>query len=154
MNNNTLSESVLLCEKQIERTIDGPRFGNSPVQSTNIVKRQLIWSSHKPDDWEILVYKQTEGWEVCFFRWPIHHEHAIGSSFESVRQRAEQRIRVLEAGHLQKTEWPHRSVGATSPDQISPQSHPREWVRYEPRTAVRTPFAKSLRQSAEVENRR
>ena len=32
--------------------------------------------------------------------------------------------------------------------------HPRELVRYEPRTAVTTPFAKSLWQSAEVENGR
>ena len=105
MNKNTIPEAVLLCEKQIERRVDGQRSGNSPVLSANIIERQLIWSSCRPDDWEILVYKQTEGWEVCFFRWPLHHEHATGSSFDSVRQRAERRICTLEAGRLRATNW-------------------------------------------------
>ena len=105
MNKNTIPEAVLLCEKQIERRVDGQRSGNSLVLSANIIERQLIWSSHKSDDWEILIYKQTECWEACFFRWPIHHEHATGSSFNSVRQRAEQRIRILEAGRLKRAEW-------------------------------------------------
>ena len=94
--NKNIPENVLLCEKQFERPADGLRSGNAPVLSANMIERQLIWSSRKPDDWEILVYKQNECWEACFFRWPIHHEHATGSSFASVRQRAEQRIRVLE----------------------------------------------------------
>ena len=104
MNKDTIPETVLLCE-QIERPLDPLRTGNSPVPSVGKIERQLIWSSLRPDDWEILVYKQTEGWEVCFFRWPLHHEHASGSSFDSVRQRAEQRIRVLEARRLKTTEW-------------------------------------------------
>lgn len=79
--------------------------GNSLVPSANMIEKRLIWSSQKAGDWEILVYKQTEGWEVCFFRWPIHHEHATGPSFDSVKQKAEQRIRVLEAGHLKFTKW-------------------------------------------------
>ncbi len=108
MNKDTIPEAVLLCEKQIERQ----RSGNSPVLSANITERQLIWSSCRPDDWEILVYKRTEGWEVCFFRWPLHHEHATGSSFDSVRQRAEQRIRTLEAGRLRATNW-RRPAAAT-----------------------------------------
>src|SRR5262245_36986628 len=62
--------------------------------------RQLIWSSHRPNDWEILVYNNGASWEACFFRWPIHHEHANGPSFSFVRQRAEQRIRGLEANGL------------------------------------------------------
>jgi len=103
MNENTIPETVLLCEKQIERRVE--LSSNSPVLSTNAIERQLIWSSRKPDDWEVLVYKHTEGWEACFFRWPIHHEHATGSSFNSVRQRAEQRIRILEAGGLKRAEW-------------------------------------------------
>ncbi len=103
--NKNIPENVLLCERQIERPVDGLGLGNSPVMSANIIERQLIWSSRKPDDWEILIYKRSECWEACFFRWPIHHEHATGSSFESVKQRAEQRIRVLEAGRLMKTEW-------------------------------------------------
>lgn len=67
--------------------------------------RQLVWSAHNDDDWEILVYKRGQLWEACFFRWAIHHEHAIGSSFDSVRHRAEQRIHLLEADHLRSTEW-------------------------------------------------
>ena len=105
MNKNTTQEAVLLCEKQIEQCVDGLRSGNSLVLSANIIDRQLIWSSYRPDDWEILVYKQGESWEACFFRWPIHHEHAVGPSFDSVRQRAEQRIRVLEERRLKTTEW-------------------------------------------------
>ena len=105
MNKNTISETVLSCEKQIERPVDGLRSCNSRALSADMTDRQLIWSSRKPDDWEILVYKQGESWEACFFRWPIHHEHAAGPSFDSVRQRAEQRIRVLEARRLRTTEW-------------------------------------------------
>ena len=113
MNTNPISPAVLLCEKQIEQRVDGQRSGNSPVLSTDIIERQLIWASSRPDDWEILVYKQTEGWEVCFFRWPLHHEHATGYSFDSVRRRAEQRIRTLEAGRLKATNW-RRRAAATS----------------------------------------
>ena len=105
MNKNTIPEAVLLCEKQIERRVEGQPYGNSPVLSANMTERQLIWSSYRPDDWEILVYKQTEGWEVCFFRWPLHHEHATGSSFDSVRQMAERRIRTLEGDRLRNTNW-------------------------------------------------
>jgi hypothetical protein len=105
MNNNIVSPSVLLCEKEIERRADWQQFGNSPGLTSNSITRQLIWSSCRPDDWEILVYKQTEGWESCFFRWPLHHEHATGSSFDSVRRRAEQRIHALEAGRLSATNW-------------------------------------------------
>ena len=108
MNEYTIPETVLLCQKQIEQRVE--LSSNSPVLSTDtierqLIERQLIWSSRKPDDWEVLVYKHTEGWEACFFRWPIHHEHATGSSFNSVRRRAEQRIRILEAGRLKKAEW-------------------------------------------------
>src|SRR5687767_9952616 len=113
MNNNIISSSVLLCEKQIERRVDGQQSGNSPVLSTKVIEKQLIWSSCRPDDWEILVYKQSEGWEVCFYRWPLHHEHATGSSFDSVRRGAEQRIRTLEAGRLRAASW-NRPAAATS----------------------------------------
>jgi len=105
MNKDTISETVLSCKKQIERSVDGLQSRNSLVLPEDIITRQLIWSSRKPVDWEILVYKQGESWEACFFRWPIHHEHAVGPSFDSVRQRAEQRIRVLEARRLKTTEW-------------------------------------------------
>src|SRR4030095_9960363 len=105
MNKNTISETVLSGEKQTERSVAGLRSCNSLTLPADITPRQLIWSSRKPDDWEILVYKRGESWEACFFRWPIHHEHAAGPSFDSVRQRAEQRIRVLEARRLRTTEW-------------------------------------------------
>ena len=102
---NPLPETILHCEQQLEKPVDVVRSIASPVWSANISEKQLIWSSHKPGDWEILVYKQSEYWEACFFRWPLHHEHATGSSFDAVRQRAEQRIRVLEAGRLRDTRW-------------------------------------------------
>ena len=105
MKKNTISETVLSCKKQIERSVDELQSCNSLALLEDITTRQLIWSSRKPDDWEILVYKLGESWEACFFRWPIHHEHAAGPSFDSVRQRAEQRIRVLEARRLKTTEW-------------------------------------------------
>jgi hypothetical protein len=75
--------------------------------------RQLIWSSRKPDDWEILVYNTGETWEACFFRWPIHHEHVNGPSFTYVRQRAEQRIYVLEAAGLKTAEW-RQTIGCVA----------------------------------------
>ena len=93
MNEKSTSQTVL-CAKQFEHEVDADQN-----------QRRLIWASRTPDEWEILVYKQTEGWEACFFRWPIHHEHATGSSFDSVRQRAEQRIRFLKAGRLKGANW-------------------------------------------------
>jgi hypothetical protein len=107
MNNSAITETVLFCEKQVERErpADELRSPALKLSSPNTIERQLIWSSRKADDWEILVYKQGEIWDACFFRWPIHHEHTSGSSFESVRQRAEQRIRILEAGRLKATVW-------------------------------------------------
>lgn len=113
MNKDTIPKTVLLCEKQIERPVDPVPSGNSSILSAGKIERQLIWSSLRPDDWEILVYKQADGWEACFFRWPLHHEHATGSSFDSVRQRAEQRIRALEARRLKGTSW-QPSVAATT----------------------------------------
>jgi len=98
MDKNTLPENVLFCEMQTELRADVLLSGNSLVLSGNPTERQLIWSSRKPNEWEIFVYKKANGWEACFFRSPIHHEHASGSSFDSVRQRAEQRISILEAG--------------------------------------------------------
>jgi hypothetical protein len=78
---------------------------SSIVMAEQVTPRQLVWSARNPDDWEILIYKCGELWEACFFRWAIHHEHAMGSSFDSVLRRVEQRIHILEAGHLKLTEW-------------------------------------------------
>lgn len=73
------------------------------VSQANPNVRELCWSGHSAEDWEILIYKTNELFEACFFRWPIHHEHVIGTSFESVRHRAESRIRVLEARRFKGT---------------------------------------------------
>jgi hypothetical protein len=105
----TIPETVLWCEKQIEQSNYAPQYTNSAVLSTDLTERQLIWSSHKPDDWKILVYKQTERWEACFFRQQIH-EHAIGSSFASVRQRAEQRISLIDAAPLRASSDDNKSI--------------------------------------------
>ena len=104
MNEKSTSQTVL-CAEQFEHEVDALTFDNSQVPSADQNQRRLIWASRTPDEWEILVYKQTEGWEACFFRWPIHHEHATGSSFDSVRRRAEQRIRFLKAGRLKGANW-------------------------------------------------
>ena len=87
------------------RTGDRLASSNAGEQPTINGPRRLIWSSCKPDDWEILVYNRGEIWEACFFRWPIHHEHVSGPSFAYVRQRAEQTICVLEATGLKTAEW-------------------------------------------------
>ena len=98
-----------ICENPRTGRVHGP--GIYPGSSAGLVlprdrvSRRLIWSSRKPNDWEILVYKDDQNWEVCFFRWPLHHEHASGSSFETVKRAAEQRIRSLEARHLKGTKW-------------------------------------------------
>jgi hypothetical protein len=97
MNKKLIPKDGTACGKRIDLQFEPPRFSNSAIRSPDMIERQLIWSSQNPADWEILVYKQGERWEACFFRWPSHHEHAAGTSFASVRQRAEQRIRVLES---------------------------------------------------------
>jgi len=87
-------------------TPNGNGLAHTPkVIADQPAPRQLVWSARNNDDWEILIYRYGELWEACFFRWAIHHEHAIGSSFDSVRRRAEQRIHMLEADHLKLTEW-------------------------------------------------
>ena len=99
MNEKSTPQTVL-CAEQFEQVVDALTSDNSQVRSADQNQRRLIWSSSMPDEWETLVYKRAAGWEACFFRWPIHHEHATGSSFDSVRQRAEQRIRFLKASRL------------------------------------------------------
>jgi len=128
MKKDAATEAVLLCETQINRPVDSPRFIYSSVLPAGISERQLIWTSLRPDDWEILVYKQTQDWEACFFRWPLHHEHATGSSFDSVRQRAEQRIRILEARRLKGTSW-QRNVAPSCTPTKAPAIIPRSVAR-------------------------
>jgi len=109
MNKNSIHDSVLFLNssERLVHPTDNELLPDhdSFVHPADSNGRQLIWSSRQPDDWEILVYKQPDHWEACFFRWPVHHEHASGPSFDSVRQRAEQRIRVLEVQGLKTTKW-------------------------------------------------
>ena len=124
MDMNPIPEAVLLCEKHIEGRVARQPAGNSPFLTTNrlsanTTERRLIWSSSRPDDWEILVYNGSEGWEVCFFQLPLHHEHATGHSFDSVRRRAEQRIRTLEAGtRVRDANWRRPAAAAAGVSKI------------------------------------
>src|SRR6185436_21130243 len=47
-------------------------------------------SSRQPDEWDSCLLTNG-GLGSVFFSWPIHHQHAPGSSFESVQHRAEQK---------------------------------------------------------------
>ena len=105
MSNNAAIDMQKFCEAQNYRMRDGLVWSNALGLPDAKSARQLIWSSYKPNDWEILVYKEGESWEACFFRWPIHHEHVNGPSFAFVRQRVEQKICVLEAAGLKTAEW-------------------------------------------------
>jgi hypothetical protein len=129
MEMNPIPEAVLLCEKHIEGRVARQRSGDSPfltanMLSANTTERRLIWSSSRPDNWEILVYNGSEGWEVCFFQLPLHHEHASGHSFESVRRRAEQRIRTFEAGRVRDASWRRPTVAAAGVSKIKPHLRP------------------------------
>ena len=93
------STEKVSCPPNDHRFDDG---GILPKQQDN---KRLIWSGSFSPDWEILVYRKGDVWEACFFRWAIHHEHVIGSTFDGVQDRAEERIRKLEAGCLNSTTW-------------------------------------------------
>ena|SRR5207249_8737116 len=84
------------------------------------VGRELNQSSRRPtrpsylESWfgrlvirtvEILIYKRADLWEACFFLWAFHHEHAIGSSFDCVKNRAEDRIRILQEKKFKSAGW-------------------------------------------------
>ena len=92
-------------EDKVDRPDQRQQVKSAYALPANVKSRRLIWSSRKSTDWEILVYQDGESWEVCFFRWPIHHEHATGTSFDSVKNRAEQRIRAIEERHLKTAVW-------------------------------------------------
>ena len=105
MNQQGATKPALSTDQYRSRTATDIRQ-KPPVQVPEQgIEKLLIWSSRRPDDWEILVYRHGSLWEACFFRWAIHHEHAIASSFEAVRQRAEQRIKALEDDRLRATVW-------------------------------------------------
>jgi hypothetical protein len=107
MNQGTLNNSPSSRDKNKNSGLssDAIRLSSGQLLPEVEGRKELIWSSRRPDEWEILVYSNGTVWEACFFRWAIHHEHVIASSFEAVCQRAEQRIRTLEASRLKSTDW-------------------------------------------------
>jgi hypothetical protein len=54
------------------------------------------WEGLYAGDWEILLYERGGGWEACFFKWDIYHEHVTGDSLDEARRAAEARIDALE----------------------------------------------------------
>ncbi len=57
---------------------------------------QPKWAGVYADDWEILLYQSDGGWEACFFKLDIYHEHVAGLSLDEARRAAEARIDALE----------------------------------------------------------
>ena len=96
---------TMTSENKVDRSDQRQQVKGAYALPANVKSRRLIWSSRKPTDWEILVYQDGESWEACFFRWPIHHEHATGTSFDSVKNRAEQRIHAIEERRLKTAVW-------------------------------------------------
>ncbi|MCM3902338.1 MAG: hypothetical protein ND866_11575 [Pyrinomonadaceae bacterium] len=64
---------------------------------------QPQWAGCYLLEWEILVYRQEECWEACFFNWAGHHEHVKAFSLSEARRKAKDRIEVLEASVAPKT---------------------------------------------------
>src|SRR5262245_8863441 len=100
-----VTNTVAAIAEDTRPSSDQNQIRNLPPVPQGSSARQLVWSGSNHKEWEILIYRTGQRWEACFFRWAIHHEHAIGSSFDSVRVRAEQRIRALETSHLKAAEW-------------------------------------------------
>ena len=105
MNQITASKSLRSTEENSRLPHNAIRLDGGFVLPKQANTQQLVWSGSYSPDGEILVYRNGEVWEACFFRWAIHHEHVMGCSFEGVQHRAEQRIRALEAGRLNSTDW-------------------------------------------------
>jgi hypothetical protein len=99
----TLISEWSATDKQVPR-----RTGTESIISPTdqpVITRKLVWSFSDPDGGEILIYKRDDLWEACFFLWGIHHEHAIGSSFDRVKNRAEERIRILRKKKFESAVW-------------------------------------------------
>jgi hypothetical protein len=81
------------------------RLANTPPPAKKIHAKELVWTTHTSDGWEILFYRRGHLWEACFFRWAEHHEHATGLSKDELRDTVERRIRVLKSRNLRTTKW-------------------------------------------------
>ena len=103
--NTNIPACTTASENKVDRLVQRQQVKGASALPANVKGRRLVWSSRRPTDWEILVYQDGESWEVCFFRWPIHHEHATGTSFDSVKTRAEQRISAIEKRRLKTAVW-------------------------------------------------
>jgi hypothetical protein len=94
------------------------------------------WTGCYALDWEILVYRQEECWEACFFKGELHHEHLKARSLDDARSKAEERINSIKLNNLQSTttrrngsrvervqkrrknERPKRGAGAPPPSSV------------------------------------
>ncbi|PWT90523.1 MAG: hypothetical protein C5B55_09620 [Blastocatellia bacterium] len=92
-----------LRQKNTERMQTSAAVKQTNLLPSNLARRRIVWSGRTENDWEILIYKNCEHFEACFFRWAIHHEHASGMTIDSLVQRVHQRIERLESGRLKKT---------------------------------------------------
>ncbi len=105
MNQNIATTAWLPPGKRNRAPNDAVRREGGILLPPQTIDKQLVWSGSYAEEWEILVYRKGDVWEACFFRWEIHHEHIIGSSFGTIYRRAEERISSLEAGGLKATNW-------------------------------------------------
>jgi len=103
MNGNNLISELCATDTQALRRTRIESI-SSPTDEPAIL-RKLVWSFSVPDGWEILIYSRDDLWEACFFLWAIHHEHALGLSFECVKNRAEERIRILQKKEFKSLVW-------------------------------------------------
>jgi hypothetical protein len=103
MNGNNLISELCATGRQAPRRTGIESIISPPDEP--FILRKLVWSFSDPDDWEILIYKRADLWEACFFLWEMHHEHASGSSFDSVKTRVEERIRILKDKKFKAAVW-------------------------------------------------
>src|SRR5215813_5410709 len=70
---------------------------SAPALPTATGLGRLMFAASYAIDWEILIYRRPDKhWEACFFKWNSHHEHLVGASLIEARDKAKERIRVLE----------------------------------------------------------
>ncbi|HSE24541.1 MAG TPA: hypothetical protein VLB68_22935 [Pyrinomonadaceae bacterium] len=84
------------------------RIASLPRSPSKPITKQLVWTTHTSDDWEILFYRTGQTWEACFFRWAEHHEHAVGASKAELRATVERRIRILRSRNQRTAKWRSR----------------------------------------------
>ncbi len=101
---NNLSVTATSAAKQ-HMSVATRTNASGPIAGDPNTVKELVWSSSNTEGWEILIYTRGDLWEACFFLWAIHHEHAISSSFASVKIRVEERIRILKKKKFKSAVW-------------------------------------------------